>query len=106
MLNETEKYCQECGAIINKKAVICPKCGCKVRGESLDGINPQWIITVLLCGFLGMFGTHRFYNGKILSGILQLITFGGFGIWYIIDLIMIILGTFKDSNGFDIRVKN
>ena len=62
-------------------------------------IEPQksWIATVLLCQFLGTLGVHRFYTGRIISGIFQLLTFGGFGIWVLVDLIMIISGDFKDS---------
>ena len=62
-------------------------------------IEPQksWIATVLLCQFLGTLGVHRFYTGRVVSGILQLLTFGGFGIWVLVDLIMIISGDFKDS---------
>src|SRR5437764_2380461 len=62
-------------------------------------IEPQksWLATVLLCQFLGTLGMHRFYTGRIVSGIFQLLTFGGFGIWVLIDLIMIISGDFKDS---------
>ncbi|HEX6109986.1 MAG TPA: TM2 domain-containing protein [Ktedonobacteraceae bacterium] len=61
--------------------------------------EPQksWIATVLLCQFLGTLGVHRFYTGRIISGIFQLLTFGGFGIWVLVDLIMIISGDFKDS---------
>ncbi|HYB02316.1 MAG TPA: TM2 domain-containing protein [Ktedonobacteraceae bacterium] len=62
-------------------------------------MEPQksWIATVLLCQLLGTLGIHRFYTGRIISGIFQLLTFGGFGIWVLIDLIMIISGDFKDS---------
>ena len=62
-------------------------------------IEPQksWIATVLLCQLLGTLGVHRFYTGRIITGILQLLTFGGFGIWVLVDLIMIITGDFKDS---------
>jgi TM2 domain-containing membrane protein YozV len=53
----------------------------------------------LLCFFLGIFGVHRFYAGKIGTGILQLVTLGGFGIWAFIDLIFIIIGAFTDKDG-------
>ena len=59
----------------------------------------EWLVTLLLCLFLGSIGAHRFYAGKIGTGILQLITFGGCGIWVLIDLIMIITGSFKDKDG-------
>ncbi len=62
-------------------------------------MEPQksWLATVLLCQFLGTLGMHRFYTGRIISGIFQLLTFGGFGIWVFIDLIMIVSGDFKDQ---------
>ncbi len=53
----------------------------------------------LLCFFLGIFGAHRFYVGKIGTGILQLVTLGGLGIWALIDFIMIIVGAFTDKEG-------
>ena len=53
----------------------------------------------LLCFFLGVFGVHRFYVGKIGTGILQLVTLGGLGIWALIDFIMIIIGSFTDKEG-------
>ena len=53
----------------------------------------------LLCFFLGCLGIHRFYVGKIGTGILQLITLGAFGIWALIDLILIVCGAFKDADG-------
>ena len=50
-----------------------------------------------LCFFLGWLGVHRFYTGHIITGILQFLTFGGFGIWVLIDLIMIYTDSFKDD---------
>jgi serine/threonine protein kinase/TM2 domain-containing membrane protein YozV len=49
--------------------------------------------------FLGIFGIHRFYVGKIGTGILWLLTFGLFGIGQIVDIIMIFVGQFKDCHG-------
>lgn len=59
----------------------------------------SWIAALLLCFFLGVIGVHRFYVGKIGTGILQLITAGGLGVWVLIDFIMIIIGSFKDKQG-------
>ena len=63
------------------------------------GAQKSWIATVLLCQFLGTLGVHRFYTGRIVSGIFQLLTFGGFGIWTLIDLIMIYTDSFTDDRG-------
>ncbi|MFF2754753.1 TM2 domain-containing protein [Psychrobacillus sp. NPDC058041] len=59
----------------------------------------NFVGTLLLCFFLGNFGIHRFYVGKIGTGILMLITLGGLGIWSLIDFIMIAVGKFTDKNG-------
>ena len=52
---------------------------------------------------LASLGIHRFYAGKIGTGILMIITLGGLGIWTLIDLIMIIVGKFKDQEGLEIK---
>lgn len=61
--------------------------------------DKNWIATLLLCLLVGALGIHRFYVGKIGTGILQLITLGGCGIWTLVDLILIITGNFKDKDG-------
>ncbi|MDD1503359.1 TM2 domain-containing protein [Lysinibacillus sphaericus] len=63
----------------------------------------NYIAMILLCFFLGSLGIHRFYAGKIGTGILMIITLGGLGIWTLIDLIMIIVGKFKDQEGLEIK---
>jgi TM2 domain-containing membrane protein YozV len=53
----------------------------------------------LLCFFVGVFGAHRFYVGKVGTAILQILTLGGLGIWCFIDFILIIVGAFTDKEG-------
>lgn len=66
----------------------------------MDGVSEKsGVACLLLCFFLGVFGVHRFYVGKIGTGILMLVTLGGFGIWFLADIIMIILGVFTDASG-------
>ena len=64
--------------------------------------DKEWVVTLLLCFFLGIWGIHRFYVGKIGTGILMIFTLGGLGIWVLIDLIMIALGSFRDIDGREI----
>ena len=61
------------------------------------------VAAALLCFFLGTLGIHRFYVGKIITGILMILTLGGLGIWTLIDLVMIIVGSFKDKNGLPLK---
>lgn len=65
--------------------------------------DKNWLLTLLLSIFLGIFGVHRFYVGRIGTGLLQLITIGGFGIWALMDIIVIAKGDFKDIDGFRIK---
>ena len=69
------------------------------QGASDKGFVPA----ILLCFFLGMLGVHRFYVGKVGTGVLQILTLGGLGIWVMVDFIMIVTGNFKDKQGLPVK---
>lgn len=118
-------FCKYCGAQIDKHVVICPKCGRQVGEVQQTPVQqPQIVINnantssnvntnnngggmmypykskmtaLLLCIFVGFLGAHRFYVGKIGTGLIWLCTFGLGGVGVIFDLLMIILGSFRDK---------
>ena len=59
----------------------------------------EFLPTLILCFFVGMLGIHRFFVGKVGTGILMIVTLGGLGIWVLVDFIMICIGSFKDIDG-------
>jgi len=71
-----------------------------------DTSSKGFVPTLLLCFFFGVLGVHRFYVGKVGTGILQLLTLGGLGIWALIDFIMIVVGSFTDKQGKFIKASN
>ena len=62
----------------------------------------RWVAFVL-CLFLGVIGVHRFYVGKIGTGILYLCTGGLFGIGWLVDLVKILFGSFTDKYGAPLK---
>jgi TM2 domain-containing membrane protein YozV len=62
------------------------------------------LAVTLLAWFLGYLGIHRFYLGKIGTGILMIVTLGGFGIWALIDFIFAVAGIMKDKEGKVIKI--
>lgn len=115
--NNNQKFCKHCGATIDKECVVCPQCGKQVEGLNYNNdknivinnnntaaattttiVQPigygrpknKWT-AFLLCLFLGFLGIHKFYEGKILFGILYIVTLGFCGVGVLIDLILILL---------------
>ncbi len=115
-VQENTKFCKHCGAKIPAAAVVCTHCGCQVE-EMKNNDQPSIVINnantntntntnvnaamfgvraknkwvaLLLCLFLGCFGAHKFYEGKVGMGIVYLFTFGLFGIGWFIDCISLL----------------
>ena len=57
------------------------------------------LVALVFCFFFGSFGIHRFYVGKVGTGILMICTLGLFGFWTLYDFILITMGGFKDKKG-------
>jgi TM2 domain-containing membrane protein YozV len=92
-------YCRGCAKEIHESAVSCPQCGAVQNPRGASASQKRTLPAAILCFFLGFLGVHRFYAGKVGTGILQLVTFGGLGIWALIDFIMIVCGSFTDGDG-------
>src|SRR5690606_917318 len=65
-------------------------------------LKNKWV-ALILCFFLGSFGIHRFYVGKVGTGFIWLITLGFCGLGTLIDFILILLGSFRDKAGYPLR---
>lgn len=127
-MEESKKYCKYCGEIVDKECAVCPKCGKQIEqlqnanqpnivinnvasanatadnninGIGIPGmISPKSrLIAFLLSIFLGWLGIHRFYVGKVGTGILWMLTLGMLGIGWLYDVIVILVGCFKDNYG-------
>ena len=94
------KYCHACAAVIDAMAVVCPQCAVpQPVPEGLRHTEKRILPALLLCLLLGPFGVHRFYVGKVGTGLLQLVTLGGLGVWAVIDFVLIVVGSFRDKSG-------
>ena len=91
-------HCRGCGKEVHETAVTCPNCGAPQIPET-SSPDKKILPALLLCWCFGWAGAHRFYVGKVGTGVLMLCTFGVFGILWFIDFIMIVVGAFTDSTG-------
>lgn len=120
----TAKFCPYCGhemptnqsvTIINnyyqaptapasQPRVTSPKPQVVYRDVVVDNVSPcnKWV-DFWLCFFLGFFGVHKFYEGKIGTGLLYIFTFGICGLGVIVDMLIILGNGAKDKSGRKIR---
>jgi len=107
-------YCQKCGTAMERQDRFCRRCGWdSTAPPGVDAVpaalpanvsEKKRLVALILCVLLGVFGFHRFYAGKIGTGVLWLFTFGLLTLGMLADLILIAAGEFKDSEGRKIYV--
>ncbi len=92
-------FCNGCGASTTPLTEICVKCGIRLAKAIEVSPKSRLAVTLLsvLPGCFGIAGVHRFYLGKIGTGIAMLLTLGGLGIWTLIDFIFAVSGRMKDK---------
>lgn len=105
--------CPECGKEISSNAESCPYCGSPVwKGQAKKQTVSSYVTitsnkskktALMLCIFLGWCGIHQFYVGRIKTGFIYMFTLGFFGIGWFVDIISILLGTFRDNTGAPLR---
>ena len=105
------KKCNFCGGDIPINAQKCHHCKRWLNSKDIKDndwhiLSADYTSTLLFAWFLGMTGAHRFYTGHFATGLVQLLTFGGCGIWSYADLILISTNSFKDSKGRNLRDYN
>ena len=115
MSDGNTKFCKFCGEQIDADCVVCPKCGKQIEmlrqdpsqviinNNGSDYPYKNKIIALLLAIFVGGLGIHRFYVGKIGTGVILLLTAGCLGIGWIIDIVMIAIGSFRDKAGMPLQ---
>lgn len=94
--------CQVCGAMNPPGTTVCEKCYATTDPNAVYS-DKNRTTALILALVLGMIGGHRFYVGKTGMGILYIFTAGLFGIGVLVDVIKIITGDFRDSNGYLLR---
>ncbi len=108
-------FCSKCGKPCQSGDLFCNACGNNLAGIATGTVSAMpssayseksAAAALFLCLYLGFFGIHRFYTGKIGTGILMLFTLGGLGIWAFIDIILIACSRFTDKQGRYLQFKS
>jgi hypothetical protein len=90
---------------IKSSTLVKQETGTWFPASEIPGLfsDRDWLVALLLSIFLGGLGVDRFYLGHIGLGVVKLITFGGCGIWSLIDIILIAVGSLKDSEDLPLK---
>ncbi|MDR1600454.1 MAG: TM2 domain-containing protein [Oscillospiraceae bacterium] len=97
----SQQYKTDDGRNIN---IVVNNANTQVNGAGTASVSPcnRWV-AFALCFFLGAFGAHRFYVGKVGTGLLYLFSGGGFFLGWLIDIVMILTGSFRDKANLPLR---
>lgn len=109
------KMCPKCGAMVEEGMFTCTSCGATLAGgarnvkaqpvneKKASNVNrtpnvKNQTTAVMLSALLGSLGVDRFYLGYTGSGVVKLLTLGGLGIWWLVDLVRLCAGSMRPAN--------
>jgi hypothetical protein len=126
-MNIIQVACASCGAPMKihpgQDSAVCSYCGnsvvierpanltaeinravaAQLKNQPQSLSSREWSVTLILCTLTGFFGLHRFYTGQFVWGIIWLLTSGGFGMGWLVDMFLVLTNRYTDSAGKPLR---